>query len=169
MNIFDKIILLLFILTFSIIIWYNYSYEFYDSTDKGYIDALAKLIYTNDGSSDSDGQTEQKMSLKLIENKPTYLDKCPNKSLNYEHQSGILPPQTNQVCSQLIYSLDEKNSPYLNPESFYKNIYRKTRANFDDGRFKGYNYTNMYPLDNPRNVGRISLEKTNIFPVGTNY
>lgn len=102
---------------------------------------------------------------------------CPNKSLNMLHKSGPYPVKKNSVVGQLQSDLTSPNTPEniinknatsLRPVDFYKNVFSKIVADGDD-RFKGYNYGVSDDLGSPYDVGRISLEKTNIYPVGVNF
>jgi hypothetical protein len=94
---------------------------------------------------------------------------CPNKSLNRLHKKGPLQMKPNQTCSQISYEFDNTDYSGMRPIDYYKNIYNNLSVKYDDERFKGFNYGTGDDYDNPRNVGRISLVRTNMFPVGVNY
>lgn len=47
-------------------------------------------------------------------------------------------------------------------------ILDKVKSMYDE-RFRGYNYGIIDEYGSPYNTGRISLEKTNTYPVGVNY
>ena len=76
----------------------------------------------------------------------------------------------NTTCGQLTYKFTN-NPDYsgMKPVDYYRNMYNNNSIKYDDGRFKGYNLGTFDDYDNPHNVGRISLVKTNMFPVGVNY
>lgn len=100
--------------------------------------------------------------------KPIVPIKFSNKCVK-KNDNDLIP---NNVCNQQSSNTDNSNFQEEkleidDPSKYYHEMYTKMSANFDDGRFAGYNYYAFPGFDNLKNIGPIPLQKTVNYPIGT--
>lgn len=171
MQAFDIIIIILFIVVMSIIIWLNISNnninEHYEPTQILYTPGIINVSADN-RNLESNKELTQDVKARMIY--PNSMDvvnynSC-NKSLNELHQSGKTDLSANRVCNQLSYN---PITDPMYPVEYYNKKYKKMAAQLNDDRFNGYNYNLLDEYGSPTNIGRISLRPTNLYPVGVNF
>jgi hypothetical protein len=96
---------------------------------------------------------------------------CSNDSLNYLHSTGQTFLEKNKLmetnCGQ--EEKEEKEEEEFDPATYYKKFNKPFSAQLEDPCFKGYNYVSYSNKPRYLDVGHISLERSNKYPVGINY
>lgn len=131
---------------------------------KGFPTTEQTLTSTNTNNNDNPSNFNYESNSYHNQPKPT----CPNKSLNKSHEMGPTPYRHNAVCTQMMSNI-QGDMNGIDPADFYRKKVKAVAANLEDERYSGYNYYTYDGNGTPQEIGRISLNKTNDFPVGVNY
>ena len=134
------------------------------ATHKGFPTTEQSLTSTNTNNNDNPSNFNYESNSYNDPSKPS----CPNKSLNKSHETGTIPYKQNAVCTQMLSNI-QGDMNGIDPADFYRKRVKPVAANLEDERYSGYNYYTFEGNGKPQEIGRISLNKTNDFPVGVNY
>lgn len=156
MSIFDIIVIILFIIIVSIIIWLNIVYkpkETFISTD-----VVNDLNNLNNNSKNNDNinkiiinqQSENKTPLKFSDKREDKINET-----------------SSQFCNNNINNNNNRTeqSDIEDLTKYYQKMYSNMPTKFDDGRFAGYNHYSFSGFGGIKNIGQISLENNN-YPIG---
>jgi hypothetical protein len=92
---------------------------------------------------------------------------CYNDSLLELHKTGPKPLEKNKMLSCDQNQQEEDNN--FDPSMYYKENNKPFVGQLEDECFKGFNYSKYSNISRYFDVGNITLERSNKYPVGNNF
>jgi hypothetical protein len=162
MTLLDAIVIISFVIVVSIIIWLNIAY----SQVKG--EHFEQVPISDRGGTGEDYVCYKKAPTGRKLKFSSMLASKSSGDSGTDEPASKNPP-ANKVCNQLSSSGGDSNIDERleieDPARYYRDMYAKMPANFDDGRFAGYNYFAPSGFGNVKSIGQIPLQKTVDYPL----